>query len=157
MTTAKATQTYLRDRVLASSPAELRLMLLDGAIRFAEQARRGYETRDYELSYEGTTRAQAILLELMNALRPTESPELCGRLSALYTFMYSSLVQASSSREVATVDEVVRLLRYERETWSMAMAEIAKSNRQSSAIRELPAGVRPDGGAPRGPGMSITA
>ena len=153
----KATQIYLRDRVLASSPAELRLMLLDGAIRFAEQARRGYESRDFELAYEGTTRAQAILLELTSALRPDQSPELCDRLAALYTYLHASLVTASSTREAASVDEVVRLLRYERETWALALAEIARSNRESSALRDLPpasGGVARTDGAR---GVSITA
>lgn len=157
MSSSKATQTYLRDRVLASSPAELRLMLLDGAIRFAEQARRGYESRDFELAYEGTTRAQAILLELMSALRPDQAPELCDRLSALYTFLHASLVTASSTREATAVDEVIRLLRYERETWSLALAEIARSNRESSALRDLPSGSGADPASGRPSGVSITA
>lgn len=139
MTTTNATQTYLRNKVMTSSPAELRQMLLDGAIRFAEQARRGYESKDFELAFDGTTKAQAILMELLNALRPEQAPELCERLSALYTFMYTSLVKASTSRDVALVDEVLSLLRFERETWAMALAEIARSNRESSAMREMPA------------------
>ena len=65
MQNTAGSQAYLRTKVMTASPAELRLMLLDGAIRFAEQAKRGYETKDYELSFEGTTKAQAIVLELL--------------------------------------------------------------------------------------------
>ena len=32
------------------------------AIRFTEQARRGYEARDFEVAFDGTTKAQAILI-----------------------------------------------------------------------------------------------
>ena len=41
-------QAYLKTKVLTASPAELRLMLIDGAIRFSEQARRAsYKTATY--------------------------------------------------------------------------------------------------------------
>ena len=131
-------QAYLRTKVMTASPAELRLMLLDGAIRFTEQARRGYETRDYEVAYDGTTKAQAILMELMNALRPAQSPELCERLTALYTYMYRGLLGVSASRDLSSIDEVLKLLRFERDTWSMCIDELARENRDASRLQELP-------------------
>lgn len=137
--TTTAPQAYLRNKLLSASPAELRLMLIDGAIRFTTQARAGYEARDFEAAYEGTTKAQAILMELMNALRPEQAPELCARLSSLYTFMYSNLVKASSTRDLALVDEVLALLRFERETWELCMGELAKENRAASGMRRIPA------------------
>lgn len=120
---------YLKTKVMTASPAELRLMLIDGAIRFSEQARRGYAERNFESAFEGTTRAQNIVLELINALKPDKSPEVCSRLSALYTFMYKSLVEASMKRDPAIVDEVLKLLRYERETWQLCLAKIAGESR----------------------------
>ena len=111
-----APDAYLRTKVMTAKPAELRLMLIDGAIRFTEQARRGYETRDYEVAYNGTSRAQAILLELVSSLRPEFAPELCKNVAAVYTFLYTSLVKASSTRDITAVDDVLRILRYERET-----------------------------------------
>lgn len=144
-------QAYLKTKVMTASPAELRLMLFDGAIRFAEQARRGYEERDYELSFEGTTKAQNIIMELINSLRPDQSPELCSRLTALYTFMYKSLVQASSTRDVALVDEVIKLLRYERETWALCIQEMARENQAASGMRSTPSVTpTPQGGTGRG-------
>lgn len=113
-------------------------MLLDGAIRFAEQTKRGYETRDFELSFDGTTKTQAILMELINALRPDQAPELCQRLSSLYTYLYRLLVEASSGRDPSKVDEALSLLRFERETWSMCIGELAKENRSASTMQELP-------------------
>lgn len=150
-------QAYLRTKVMTASPAELRLMLLDGAIRFAEQAKRGYETKDYESSFEGTTKAQAILLELLNALRPDQSRELCERLGALYTFLYRTLVESSMSRDAAKVEEVITLLRFERETWSMCLDELSRENRSAANLQELPKSVHP-GGTPTSdrPRVSIT-
>ncbi|MFM7261812.1 MAG: flagellar export chaperone FliS [bacterium] len=154
-------QAYLRTKVMTASPAELRLMLLDGAIRFCEQAKRGYETKDYELSFDGTTKAQAILTELISALRPDQEQEesrgLCERLGALYTYLYRRLVEASSSRDLALVAEVIERLRYERETWSMCLDELARENRSASGLQELPNAPRTQGGVgPDRPRVSIT-
>ena len=41
--TVKPVNEYLRTRVLTASPEELRLMLLDGALKYAMQAREGLE------------------------------------------------------------------------------------------------------------------
>jgi flagellar protein FliS len=157
MQNTAGSQAYLRTKVMTASPAELRLMLLDGAIRFSEQAKRGYETKDFELSFEGTTKAQAILLELLNALRPDQAPELCERLNALYTFLYRTLVEASMSRDAAKVDEVIGLLRFERETWSMCIDELARENRSAAGMQELPTAMRSSGAVPADrPRVSIT-
>ena len=51
--------------------------------------------------FEGATRAQAILIELLNGLDPKHDPELCSRLSSLYTYMYTQLVKATSQRDPA--------------------------------------------------------
>ena len=133
-----APDAYLRTKVMTAKPAELRLMLIDGAIRFTEQARRGYESKDFEAAYNGTTRAQAILLELVSSLRPEVAPELCKNVAAVYTFLYTSLVKASLNRDVAAVDDVLRILRYERETWMMCMDALARENHAASGLRETP-------------------
>ena len=133
-----APDAYLRTKVMTAKPAELRLMLIDGAIRFTEQARRGYETRDYEVAYNGTSRAQAILLELVSSLRPEFAPELCKNVAAVYTFLYTSLVKASSTRDITAVDDVLRILRYERETWTMCMDALSRENHSASGLRETP-------------------
>jgi flagellar protein FliS len=131
-------ETYLRTKVLTATPQDLRMMLLDGAIKFAEQARIGLEEADFEASYAGITRCQSILLELINGLNPEQDPELCDRLSSLYTFMYSHLMDASTKRDPARVAEVVKLLRYERETWAMLISQLADENAAAAGVQETP-------------------
>lgn len=150
----QVSQAYLKTKVMTASPAELRLMLIDGAIRFSEQAKRGYEERDYESAFEGTTKAQNILMELMNSLRPEQAPELCARLSALYTFMYKSLVEASSTREAGLVDEVIALLRFERETWQLCLESLARENKSAAGMTSLP-NERPPAGDGNRPPLSL--
>jgi flagellar protein FliS len=129
---------YLRTKILTASPGELRMMLLDGGLRFAAQGRDALEGRQWEAAYTAISRCQDIILELVNGLRPDQQPELCARLSGLYMFMYRRLVEGLSGRDAAPVREVIRLLEYERETWSMVLqrlsAEQASATPASDAV-----------------------
>ena len=125
--TAEAhTKAYLRTKVMTAGPAELRMMLFDGALRFARKGRAGLAEQDFEAAYEGISRCQQILMELINGLRPEQDPALCERLSGLYTFLYTRLIDASRQRSVGIVEEVIKLLEYERQTWTMLIEKLAQ-------------------------------
>ena len=121
MSTAPGPNNYLKTKILTASPGELRMMLLDGAVRFARKGGEGLAAKNYETAYEGVSRAQAIVMELISALKPEHDPELCKRLSGLYTFIYNQLVRGLMDRDPALLDEAVRLLEYEAETWRMTL------------------------------------
>ncbi len=119
---------YLRTKVLTASPQELRLMLLDGALRFAKQARKALEQAkpDIDASYENISKAEKIVLELQSAIKPEHAPQLCEQVSALYLYIYRLFVDANMSRSVEPIHEAINLLTYERETWVMAMDKLAE-------------------------------
>jgi len=131
-------QEYLRTKVMTASPAELRLLLLDGALRFAEQAREGLESKNFEQAYDGSRQCRAILAELTSGLRPDIDRELCDRLSGLYTFLYTSLVDAMSERDPEGLRKVVDLLAYERETWSLMLVKLADENTDAARVGSDP-------------------
>jgi len=137
---------YLRNAVMTATPEQLHLMLYDGAIRFSLQARDAIEARDYEGSYNKLSRAQAIILEMQSGLRPEINKELCDRMSAIYSYLYRKLVDASVNRSLADVDDALKILRYQRETWTMLMDKVAKARAkqadlpsQTAADNEIPA------------------
>jgi flagellar protein FliS len=132
--TAAPPNAYLRTKVMTASPAELRLMLLEGAIKFADRAKDALLKKDFEGLYNGVTRCQDILMELINSLQPQHAPELCANLSALYTFLYTRLIAASTTREVGPIDEVLGLLHHERETWSMLLEKLAQEGQQAAGL-----------------------
>jgi flagellar protein FliS len=138
---------YLRTKVETAGPAELRLMLFDGALKFAEQGKNGLARADFESAYEGISRCQEILIELISGLQPEQDPKLCKTLSALYTFMYTRLVDASRERKAAVVEEVIGLLRYERETWSMLLERLAQENAAAKELATTPDAQPPDAGS----------
>lgn len=124
-------QTYLRTRVMTASPAELRLMLIDGAIRFADQCRGGLADRNFEQAYEGSRQCRAILTELLSGLKPENDPVLCDRINSLYTFLISQMMEAMSERDPAPIDQVLELLAYDRETWQLAVEKLAEADTRS--------------------------
>ncbi len=116
---------YLRTKVLTAPPEQLRLMLLDGAIRFATQGRAAMDRRDVEGIYLGVSQCRAIVFELMTTIGPDAEPELAQRVRSLYTYMYSRLLEASTERLPAKLDEVIELLNFERTTWAMFLDKLA--------------------------------
>ena len=116
---------YLRTKVLTARPEELRLMLLDGALKFAHQGREGLTAKNFEQSYNGISQCRNIVLELLTTIRPEFDPDMCDRVKALYTWMYSTLVEASMERDATKLDSVIKLLDYERETWVLLMDKLA--------------------------------
>jgi flagellar protein FliS len=123
---ANPANAYLRTRVLTASPEELRLLLLEGAIKFARQGREGLAAKDYEASYNGISQSRNIVLELLTTVKPEHDPQLADRVKALYTYMYVTMVEASMEKSVEKLDSVISLLEYERETWVMLMDQLAK-------------------------------
>jgi|TARA_R110000782_G_scaffold13976_5_gene40925 flagellar protein FliS len=131
MSHTDTTTAYLRSKVMTASPEELRLMLLDGALRFAHQARNGLETKNFEQSYSGFSQCRAILMELMTSLNESAAPELTAKVRSLYTFFYLELIQASHEKDTAKLDRVIELLEFERETWALLMDKLAEERGQA--------------------------
>lgn len=140
--TASTPNPYLRDAVLTATPEQLQLMLYDGAIRFALQGRDSIEKKDYETMYLRLSRAQTIVMEMLNGLNHDVNPELCGRMASIYNFIYRKLVDACVGRKLEDIDDAVRVLRLERETWQLLVDKVTEARHGD------PAAVRPTVAAP---------
>lgn len=118
---------YLRDAVLTATPEQLQLMLYDGCIRFAQQGRDAIERKDFETSFEKLTRAQHIILEMQTGLNYDINRELCERVASVYHFLYNKLVDACVKRNTQDIDDALRILRIERETWQILVDKVSKA------------------------------
>jgi flagellar protein FliS len=116
---ADTSSQYLRNAVLTAPPEQLQLMLFDGAIRFASQACDALRRRRFDESCELLLKAQRVVNGLENGLRPEAEPELCARLAALYQFVYRRLVEANLHRDPGAIDDALRILRHQRDTWQL--------------------------------------
>ena len=116
----------LKTRVMTATPEELHLMLYDGAVKFANQARDAIDARNIEDSYNLLVRAQNIVLELLSGLKHDLAPELCSKQAALYNFIYRRLVDANLHKDVSGIDDAIKILNYCRETWTLLIEKISE-------------------------------
>jgi len=145
MNDPKHANAYLQTKVMSASPEELRLMLLDGAIKFAIQGRDGLVAKDYEQTYLGFSQCRPIVLELLNTIRDDQDPELASRVRGVYTFILSELIMGGHEKDVARINKVIELLEYERETWILLMEKLAS---EKGAARGATPNVAPEQAAP---------
>jgi flagellar protein FliS len=139
----QAAQNYLRTRVMTATPEQLQMMLYDGAIRFAEQAKAALVAEDYEKSYQSIARVQKILTEMSCGLKHNVLPELCEKLASLYSYVYRKLIDANVQHDAEALEEAITLLRYQRETWAMLLDQLGKQKAAVAATKiNMPA---PDG------------
>ena len=110
----------------------------DGALQCIEQGRRGLLERDYWWCVTGISRCQQIIAELIASLDPKHAPDLCERLTGLYTFMITRLMTASHERDPAIVPEVIKLLQFERETWVMLLDKLADEVAAAGTMTRTP-------------------
>ena len=144
-------QAYKKAAVSTVDQRKLIIMLYDGAIRFARMGINGIRSTNWENAFNGCSRAQRILLEMINALNYDVDEDLCKRMASLYSFIYRKLVEASIHRDPKLGDEALGLLEYQRETWLMLIDKLREHQdaepSQTSAFR--PGGDPPARQAPQ--------
>ena len=124
-TSSNQAQAYLRTRVMSASPEELRLLLLEGAIKFGKQGLEGLVSKDHEAAFTGISQCRNIIFELLTTIRDDIDPSLAANVKGLYTFMYTQSIEASHEKDTSKLTKVIELLEYERETWIMLMERLA--------------------------------
>ena len=133
---------YLTTEVMTATPQKLQLMMIDAAIRSAERARAHWTGGDDEGACESLINAQQIVGELVAALNHDVAPELTAKVASVYMFIFRSLVDANYQHDEKRLDDAVRILKEERQTWQQVCAEIAsQSPTDDLHVPSLPAPV----------------
>jgi flagellar secretion chaperone FliS len=115
---------YLENEVLSASPARLHLLLVEGAVRSIEQTRQHWRSGHNELACDTLIRAQEIVTEMMGGLNRDVHPQLTDRMAAVYLFVFRTLVQAGVKHSETQLDEALRILAIERDTWRMVCEKL---------------------------------
>ncbi|UYV13312.1 MAG: flagellar export chaperone FliS [Phycisphaera sp.] len=143
----ESAMSYLRSQVMSATPTELRLLLLDGAIRFAYQGKQGLIDKNYEQSFEGISQCRAIVTELAVGVNREVDPDLCDRVTSLFMFMFSELTEASMQKDPERIQGVIELLEFERETWKLAMDRVKQDKTEAQAASKPAATVEHQSGS----------
>lgn len=109
---------YRQSSVQTSTPAQLVIMLYDGAIRFVKTALDGLSKQEYEKSNLNFGKAQSIVSELMGTL--DHSYEVSKGLFSLYEYTNRLLIEANIHRNPEKGHEALGYLGELRETWLQA-------------------------------------
>jgi flagellar secretion chaperone FliS len=114
-----AAQTYQTNQVTTASPAELTLMLYNGAIKYIKQAKASLMEKDYPKTNEYCLRVQNILNELMVTLN-LEIP-ISQQFMKMYEYMLQRMVAANVYKDITILSEVEEFFLEFRDTWKEAM------------------------------------
>lgn len=117
-----ARSAYLETQVLTAAPQKLQLMLIDGGIRFAHQAREAHAAGNAASLSDSLDRARDIVAELIASIRPDGLP-VSNSARAVYGFIFQSLAEAQLLKNPQKIDDAVRVLEEERQTW-LAVCEL---------------------------------
>lgn len=109
---------YRQSSVQTSNPAQLVIMLYDGAIRFAKTAIAAMQQQDIEKVNLNLGKAQTIVSELMSTLN--QDYDISKNLYSLYEYTNYLLVEANIHRDETKAEEAVGYLSELRETWIQA-------------------------------------
>ncbi len=117
-------QAYRESSVLTASPAQLVVMLYDGAGRFLRQAEAALGEGAVAHAHERLGRADAILDELLLTLNK-DAGQIAERLEGIYVFCKRLLVEARVERSAAKVVQARTLLAELRDAWSQIATSAA--------------------------------
>ncbi len=115
---------YSNNRILTASPAELTLMLYEGAIKFCNIAEAAIEQKDVNKAHTNIVKVERIIDYLRQTL-DMRYP-VAHDFENIYTYLSGRLVEANIKKDKEIVQEVSTHLRSVRDTWK----EVMRINRE---------------------------
>lgn len=121
-----AAQAYGARKVETASPAELTLMLYEGAIKFCNIAIGAIENKDYEKANINIQKARNIIVELQSTL--DHKYKVAEDFDIIYDYIFHKLVDANMKKDPEILEEALNQIRDMRDAWKEIM-RLAKQPR----------------------------
>ncbi|MCM1568335.1 MAG: flagellar export chaperone FliS [Roseburia sp.] len=115
---------YNNNKVLTASPAELTLMLYDGAIRFCNVALSAMEVNNVEKVHNNIVKVQRIVDYLRQTL--DMKYKVSEDFDRIYLYLSQRLVEANMKKDKEILEEVNEHLHAVRDNWK----EVMRINRE---------------------------
>lgn len=116
---------YANNKIMTASPAEVTLMLYEGAIKFCNMAIIAIENGETEKAHVNIKKTQRIIDEFRNTL--DHKYKVAEDFDRIYVYILQRLLEANIKKDKAILEEVNMHLRSVRDTWK----EVMKRNRQA--------------------------
>jgi|GEM_PF-194385 flagellar protein FliS len=138
------TQSYTGSSLNTASPAQITLMLFDGALRFMNAAEQGFALQStqqrMETVHNSIVKAQNIVAELQSALDMEKGGEFSKTMFNLYDYMLKQLQDANIQKDPTPMKIVQKLLKEIRDAWDEMLqknsAEAAEAANKEAASHE---------------------
>ena len=110
---------YNNSKILTASPAELTLMLYDGAIKFCNIAIMAIEKNDVMKAHTYIVKTENIIEEFQATLN--HKYPVAKDFDNVYKYIYNRLIEANVKKDKDILEEVLVHLRTLRDTWKEVM------------------------------------
>lgn len=110
---------YNNSKILTASPAELTLMLYEGAIKFCNIAILGLEQNDIAKTNTNIIKVERIIEEFQITLN--FKYEIANDFNNVYNYLMKRLREANIKKDKEILEEVLEHLRTMRDTWKEVM------------------------------------
>ncbi len=110
---------YANNKIMTASPAELTLMLYEGAIKFCNLAIAGIEEKDIQKAHTNIRKVENIIEEFQATLNHKYS--VAKDFDNVYTYLRQRLTEANLKKDKEILEEVLVHLRGMRDTWKEVM------------------------------------
>lgn len=135
--TAAMANVYKSNSIATASPAELTLMLYDGAIKFCNIALGAIESGDVSKAHTNIVKAENIITEFRSTL-DFKYP-VAQDFERVYEYIYSRLVEANLHKDAEVLEDALKYIREMRDTWKEVM-KLNRTQTGGSQIRYVNAG-----------------
>ena len=112
-------EVYQKNKITTASPAELTLILYEGAIKFCNIAIRAIEEGDIQKANDNIKKVQRIIDEFRATL-DMKYP-VAEDFDRVYKYLLSRLLEANIKKDKAILEEVNEHLHSMRDTWKEVM------------------------------------
>jgi flagellar protein FliS len=134
---SSAREKYLTNEVMTATPQKLQLMLIEAAIRSARRARERWQADDDEQACEALIRAQEAVGEMLAGLNRDVDADLVKKVGSVYLFVFRNLMEANHERDEKKLDDALRVLEVERETWRQLCEQLGNRKARDSQAAVL--------------------
>lgn len=121
---------YKNNAIATATPAELTLMLYEGAIKFGNIAIKAIEEGDIQKAHTNIMKVQRIITEFRNTL-DFKYP-VAKDFDRVYEYLERRLVEANVSKDKEIMEEMVMHIRSMRDNWK----EVMKRAKQPQSAAE---------------------
>lgn len=117
---------YNNSKIQTATPAELTLLLYEGAIKFTNIAIVAMEKNDVQKAHDNIMKTEKIIEEFQATL--DHKYPVAKDFEAVYSYLLKRLFDANIRKDPEILEEVLRHLRTMRDTWKEVMAKTANGN-----------------------------